>query len=177
MKRLSILCVLSIISFCSCHSSRHIAKDDCQEYYNILIEFASKMSPYKDTCYVFDFEKDINKFIKYNEFGGKTKFMDYRLNEVLYYQHHLTNEFLDLSNASKICLRKYSKEDIIKLFGDPSVENKFYNYYTYFVVTEKKCSFCTGDKDDDYYCANSIQFYFTKDEQKCSDIFINIFHL
>ena len=33
------------------------------------------------------------------------------------------------------------------------------------------------DKDDDYYCANSIQFYFTKDEQKCSDIFINIFHL
>ena len=41
------------------------------------------MSPYKDTCYVFDFEKDINKFIKYNEFGGKTKFMDYRLNKVL----------------------------------------------------------------------------------------------
>ncbi len=63
VKGLSILCVLSIISFCSCYSSRHIAKDDCQENYNILIEFASKISPYKDTCYVFDFEKEINKFI------------------------------------------------------------------------------------------------------------------
>lgn len=172
-----LIIVFSAMLLGSCETYKHVPLESCNGYDMILKEFSSKFESSDSDCYIYNFEKDSIKYIDYNEFGGKTKFMDYRLNEVLYYQHNLTNEFLDLSELSKNCIKKYSKQDISKIFGKPSIVNNYYNYYQYYIDINQACNYCSGLEYTGSECLNFLGFYFSEDGENCTQFTINIFQL
>ncbi len=175
MKRIAVLC--SVLLIVGCRSNKQLPFESCYIYDKVLKEFFSKFEIFETDCYVYNFEKDSTKYIDYNEFGGKTEFMDYRLNEILYYQHKLTNEFLDLPELSKKCLRKYSKDDIVKLFGKPTIVNDIYNYYIYYIVLNDDCNYCNGLEFSIGDCPSYVIFYFSDDGLSCNELSINIYPL
>jgi hypothetical protein len=164
MKILIIVCLALLLA--SCKTNKDVPLESCNGYDMILKEFSSNFESSDSDCYIYNFDKDSMKYIDYNEFGGKTKFMDYRLNEILYYQHKLTNEFLDLPTNSKACQQKYSKQDIVKLFGDPSDYNEHYMTLTY--------NQCMSDKNE--LNLNYIQFKFDRD-QRIESFIINMYQM
>lgn len=175
MKMLLMLCLVVLLA--NCKTNKQVPIESCYDYDMSIKEFSSKFEVSDSDCYVYNFENDKEKYIDYNEFGGKTKFMDYRLNEILYYQHKLTNEYLDLSEFSKNCLNNYSKKDIFKLFGKPNIVNNDYNYYKYYIDINQTCNYCRGLGYSGSDCPNYISFYFSDDGENCIQFTINIFQL
>lgn len=164
---MKILLVLwSVMLLASCKTNKHVPLESCHDYDMILKEFSSKFEVSDSNCYIYNFDKDSTMYIDYNEFGGKTKFMDYRLNEILYYQHKLTNEFLDLHTSSKACQQKYSKQDIVKLFGNSYNYNEHYMTLTY--------NQCMSDKNE--LNLNYIQFKLDRD-QRIESFTINMYQM
>jgi hypothetical protein len=172
-----LLILWSVMLLASCKTNKHVPLESCHDYDMILKEFSSKFKVSDSDCYIYNFDKDSTMYIDYNEFGGKTKFMDYRLNEILYYQDKLTNEYLDLPELSKNCLKQYSKEDISKLFGKPTIVNNVYNYYKYYIVVNQNCNYCRGLEYSGSDCPNYLSFYFSDDGENCNQFTINIFQL
>ncbi len=164
MKRLALL--FSVLLITNCNSTKKLTFESCYEYDMVLKEFSSKFEFSETGCYTYKFEKDSTKYIDYNEFGGKTKFMDYRLNEILYYQHKLTNEFLDLSTTSKNCQQLYSRQDIVTLFGGSYDYNEHYMTLNY--------NQCVSPKSG--YHLNYIQFKFNLND-KLESININMYQM
>ena len=134
-----------------CNTTKKVGKDPCVEYDNIMREFASKFEFTKDSCYAYNFVTDRLKYIEYKKYGGNANFLDYRLNEVFYYQHNLTNEFLDLSEVSIKCLKRYTKQDIIKIFGANYHYNTHYKYLLYGICRPEQGGY------------NFLKFYFGDD--------------
>lgn len=126
--------------FIGCKSSNTIFSRNCKSYINLITEFSNKFEELDNRCLVFNFERDSTRFISYNEFNGKSKFMDYKLNEVLYYQHNLTNEFGDLDSISLNCQKKINKVFVTDCFGENYTENEFTNELSYNVCNSGQTS-------------------------------------
>jgi len=173
MKIITIFVVFATTLFIGCKSSKDLINNSCYSYHITLKEFASKLHPLGDKCYEYHFVKDSTVYMEYNEFGGKKEWMDYRLNEVLYYTDKLTDEFFDLSEREKECISNYSKTTIISLFGNPTIENEHYNYLKYYVVTyDNRCRYCSGDKNEVGGFCYFIRFDFTEQNDRCSQMMI-----
>lgn len=127
----TLILLLSLLICIGCKSNRLMPSKGCKKVEDILKKFANKLHPMNDRCYTFDFEKDSLKYIDYAYIDGEKHFMDFRINEIFYYQHFLTNEYLDLDSNITKCLQQLNKSDFIKLFGKPSGINEFYNQFSY----------------------------------------------
>lgn len=147
MKPIHLLFTLSILSF-SCISNKTSPKHkqlskECKDIELLLKEFASKLKPIDDISYTFLFEEDSLKHANYGYINGKKHFLDYRINEVFHYEHHLTNEYKTLDSNSIKCIQQLHKSDVINLFGKPSSVNDVYREISYGICidgnTKEKC--------------------------------------
>lgn len=141
--RFVILCLI-ILFGSTCKSSKLNLGKECMEYEKKLLEFASKIEPLGDSCIVFRFDPDTLKYNEYRFIRGRELFLNYKVYESLYLQQQLTNNYDYLSDLSKKCMSKISKEQIIKLFGKNYLYRSFENTLYYNICITKKPSHANG---------------------------------
>lgn len=159
----------------SCRTNYIIKDKECDDVISTLYIFKDKMIPLKSGCYNFKFDIDSLKYIDYRFINGKEHFMDYRLNEIIFFQNLLTNEYLNLNESDRNCLRKLTKEDIIFLLGKPTKNNDHYNSFTYVFNFTEDCPLCVQNGSNAEDCTQALNIKFNKGY--VDKILINVFSL
>jgi len=157
-----VILFFSLLFICSCKTNSIIEKNkSCAKYDAILREFASNLTPIQGSgCYKYNFNTDSTKYTEYSKLVG-TKFLDYRLYEIVYFNSILLNRYGTEPENIK-CFKNYSKKDMLSVFGTPTSVNKYDNTLNYEIFTTKKCKTCfqNTEESDREWCGNFIRISF-----------------
>lgn len=166
MKKAISFC-LALLVVLGCKSTKETGTEDfCSEFDRTLRDFASKLVAVGDTCNIYTWDAKSSKYDAYNDFRGKKPWMDYRLNELYYYQHNLTNEYLDFSEEFQHCTSLYTKDEIIEIFGTTYKYNDYYKRLKYTICNKEtqitlnhlKFSLSSDDKVESFLISMRPEF-------------------